>query len=87
MKKIALSFALLLSMNALAQVKLLQQKTDESRMALTIYNISGKPVSAIYFVSKDIQYMFGPEKEFQGIWYKDKMYDTKGKQVLIRSNW
>lgn len=46
MKKIALSFALLLSMNALAQVKLLQQKTDESRMALTIYNISGKPLGA-----------------------------------------
>ena len=43
--------------------------------------------SAIYFISKDIQYMFGPEKEFQGIWYKDKMYSTDGKQVLTRSNW
>ena len=51
------------------------------------YNRKGQLKSAIYFVSKDIQYMFGPEKEFQGIWYKDKMYDTKGKQVLTRSNW
>ena len=51
------------------------------------YNRKGQLKSAIYFVSKDIQYMFGPEKEFQGIWYKDKMYDTNGKQVLTRSNW
>ena len=51
------------------------------------YNHKGQLKSAIYFVSKDIQYMFGPEKEFQGIWYKDKMYDTNGKQVLTRSNW
>ena len=51
------------------------------------YNRKGQLKSAIYFVSKDIQYMFGPDKEFQGIWYKDKMYDTHGKQVLTRSNW
>lgn len=51
------------------------------------YNRKGQLKSAIYFISKDIQYMFGPEKEFQGIWYKDKMYDTNGKQVLTRSNW
>lgn len=51
------------------------------------YNRKGQLKSAIYFVSKDIQYMFGPEKEFQGVWYKDKMYDTNGKQVLTRSNW
>lgn len=51
------------------------------------YNRKGELKSAIYFVSKDIQYMFGPDKEFQGIWYKDKMYNAKGKQTLTRSNW
>ncbi len=51
------------------------------------YNRKGELKSAIYFISRDIQYMFGPEKEFQGIWYKDKMYDKNGKQTLTRSNW
>ena len=51
------------------------------------YNNKGKLKSAIYFISKDMQYMYGPDKEFQGIWYKDKMYDKKGKQVLTRTNW
>lgn len=51
------------------------------------YNRKGQLKSAIYFVSKDIQYMYGPDKEFQGIWYKDKMYNANGKQTLTRSNW
>ena len=51
------------------------------------YNRKGQLKSAIYFVSKDIQYMYGPNKEFQGIWYKDKMYNASGKQTLTRSNW
>lgn len=51
------------------------------------YDRNGKLKSAIYFVTKDIQYMFGPEKEFQGIWYKDKMYDKNGRQTLTRTNW
>ena len=51
------------------------------------YNRKGKLSSAIYFVSKDLQYMFGPDKEFQGVWYKDKMYDKNGKQTLTRSHW
>jgi hypothetical protein len=51
------------------------------------YDRKGNLNSAIYFVSKDLQYMFGPDKEFQGIWYKDKMYDRKGKQTLTRTNW
>lgn len=51
------------------------------------YNKKGQLKSAIYFISKDLQYMYGPEKEFQGLWYKDKMYDKKGKQVLTRTNW
>lgn len=51
------------------------------------YNRKGQLRSAIYFVSKDIQYMYGPDKEFQGIWYKDKMYNTNGKQTMTRTNW
>ena len=51
------------------------------------YDQKGQLKSAIYFASKDLQYMFGSDKEFQGIWYKDKMYDKNGKQVLTRSNW
>jgi len=51
------------------------------------YNRSGKLKSAVYFVSKDIQYMFDENKDFQGIWYKDKMYDKNGKQTLTRSAW
>lgn len=51
------------------------------------YNRKGQLKSAIYFISKDLQYMFGPDKEFQGIWYKDKMYNKEGKQTLTRTNW
>ncbi len=51
------------------------------------YNRKGELKSAIYFVSKDIQYMFDPEMNFQGIWYKDKMYDKNGKQTLTRTAW
>lgn len=51
------------------------------------YDQKGHLKSAIYFASKDLQYMFGPDKEFQGIWYKDKMYDKNGKQILTRTNW
>lgn len=51
------------------------------------YDRKGNLKSAIYFLSKDMQYMFGPDKEFQGVWYKDKMYDKNGKSVLTRSQW
>lgn len=51
------------------------------------YDRKGNLKSAIYFVTKDMQYMFGKDKEFQGIWYKDKMYDKNGNQTLTRTNW
>lgn len=51
------------------------------------YDRKGQLKSAIYFISKDLQYMYGPDKEFQGVWYKDKMYDKNGKQTLTRTNW
>ena len=51
------------------------------------YDRKGQLKSAIYFLSKDFQYMFGPDKQLQGVWYKDKMYDKNGKQTLTRTNW
>lgn len=51
------------------------------------YDKKGRLASAIYFVSHDLQYMYEPDKEFQGLWYKDKMYNQNGKQVLTRTNW
>lgn len=51
------------------------------------YTSNGKMISAIYFVSKDIQYMYAPDGEFQGVWYKDKLFNIDAKQVLTRTNW
>ena len=51
------------------------------------YKYKGKLVSAIYFTSKDMQYMYEPDGEFKGLWYKEKMYDRHGKQTVIRTNW
>ena len=51
------------------------------------YDRKGKLKSGIYFVSHDIQYMFNSQKEFIGIWYKDKMYNTEGKQISTREGW
>lgn len=49
------------------------------------YKISGKPVSAIYFVSKDCQYLFTPDGEFEGVWYKHNLYNNKNKIILKRT--
>lgn len=51
------------------------------------YKSNGKLVSAIYFTSKDMQYMYEPDGEFKGLWYKEKMYDRHAKQALTRNNW
>ena len=51
------------------------------------YSVSGKMVSAIYFVAHDMQYMYKPNGDFQGVWFKDKMYDKNAKQTLTRTNW
>ena len=51
------------------------------------FKSNGKLVSAIYFKSKDLQYMYEPDGKFRGVWYKEKMYDRKGKQTVIRTNW
>ena len=51
------------------------------------YHISGKPVSAIYYVSKDCQYLFKPNGEFEGVWYKYNLYNKKSKVTLTRTTY
>ena len=51
------------------------------------YRASGKLAGVIYFENQDLQYVYKPDGEFKGIWYKDKMFDRKGKEILTRSNW
>ncbi len=49
------------------------------------YRISGKPVSAIYFVSRDCQYLFKPNGDFEGVWYKHNLYNKESKIILKRT--
>ncbi|MBR1776235.1 hypothetical protein IJ750_04090 [bacterium] len=51
------------------------------------YRISGKPVSAIYYVSKDCQYLFKPNGEFEGVWFKHKLYNGRNKVILTRTTY
>lgn len=51
------------------------------------YKINGEMISAIYFVSHDMQYMYKPDGEFLGVWFMDKRYDRNAKQDLTRTNW
>ncbi len=51
------------------------------------YDKNGNFKSAIYFVSPDIQYMYDDKKEFQGVWYKNQMFNLDGKQISTREGW
>lgn len=51
------------------------------------YNRKGIIQSSIYFISRDIQYMYDKNDEFSGVWYKDKLYDLSGKQISTRKGW
>lgn len=51
------------------------------------YRSNGTLVSAIYFISHDMQYMYNEDGSFKGAWYKEKMYNSKAKQILTRTNW
>lgn len=51
------------------------------------YRSNGTLVSAIYIMSKNMQYMYNSDGSFKGAWYKDKMYDSHARQILTRSNW
>lgn len=49
------------------------------------YKVSGKPISAIYYTSKDNQYLFDPDGTFKGVWYKHNLYDKHSKVILKRT--
>ena len=49
------------------------------------YRISGTPVSAIYYASKDCQYLFTPKGDFEGVWYKHNLYNNKSEIILKRT--
>ncbi len=51
------------------------------------YRITGKPVSAVYYISEDCQYLFTPKGEFEGVWYKHKLYNKKNKVILTRTTY
>ena len=51
------------------------------------YRINGTPVSAIYFVSKECQYLFKPNGDFEGVWYKHKLYNKHNKVILKRTTY
>lgn len=51
------------------------------------YNISGNPVSAVYYVSKDNQYLYSPKGDFTGVWYKNNLYDKHSKVILKRTTY
>lgn len=51
------------------------------------YDMSGKLIGTIYFVSKGDQYIFNPNKSFKGRWYREKMFNRNAKVIMTRSNW
>lgn len=51
------------------------------------YRVSGKPVSAVYNVSKDTQYLYNPDTSFKGVWYKHNLYDENSKIILKRTTY
>lgn len=51
------------------------------------YRINGKPVSVIYFVSADCQYLYKPDGTFEGVWYKHKLYNKLNKIILTRTTY
>ena len=51
------------------------------------YDVNGKLIGTIYFVSVYDQYIFNPDKTFKGRWYKENMYNRNAKVILTRSNY
>ena len=50
------------------------------------YKTNGAPVSVIYFVTKDTQYVFTPDGTFTGLWYKHNMYGKNSKIISKRTS-
>lgn len=72
---------------SLAYVDFIEGDFPDYPYSAVQYRISGKPVSAIYYISKDCQYLFKPNGEFQGVWYKHKLYNNKNKVILKRTTY
>lgn len=53
----------------------------------TQYSIKGDLVATYYYISDTDQYVYGPNKEFKGRWYNDKLYNRKAKVIMTRSNY
>lgn len=51
------------------------------------YKINGEPISVIYTVSEDCQYLFKPTGEFEGVWYKHNLYNQNSKVILTRTTY
>jgi hypothetical protein len=51
------------------------------------YKVSGEPISVIYYISKDSQYLYEPNGTFKGVWYKTNLYDRDSKVILTRSSY
>jgi len=51
------------------------------------YTTNGKLVAAYYYVSKDDQYVYNPDRKFKGRWYKENLYNRNAKVTMTRSNW
>lgn len=51
------------------------------------YNLSGKLIGTIYFVSAEDQYIFNPDKTFKGRWFKENLYNRNARIILSRSNY
>lgn len=51
------------------------------------YRIGGTPVSAVYYISEDCQYLYKPNGKFEGVWYKHKLYNEKNKVILTRTTY
>jgi len=51
------------------------------------YKTNGELVAAYYYVSAFDQYVYNPDKKFQGRWYKENLYNKKAKIIMTRSNW
>ena len=51
------------------------------------YRINGTPVSAVYYISEDCQYLYKPNGEFEGVWYKHNLYNKSNKVILTRTTY
>lgn len=51
------------------------------------YDLSGKLIGTVYFISAEDQYIYNPDKTFKGRWFKEKMYNRNARVIMTRSNY